>query len=313
VAVVLKGKAATYFGLQQCGSVWFCPVCSPRISAERRGELNRLLKWARREGLIPLLMTLTARHSYSDALAALTNGVKGAKKRLHQSRTWRNLPVVGHVTATELPCGRNGWHLHFHILLLVAAPSEAAAIGMVEDCRSAWELALTHEGLACNDRGFDLRGAAEAGTYVAKWGAAEELALSGEKLADPADSTKGRTPWQLLAIIAGEIEDTLFSPQQATARWLEYARVFKGRRQLVWSKGLKTKAGINERTDKEIVDGAEASDLHEPNQEIGRMTIPEWRAVVRRGLRLRLLEAVEAEGKKGFLAVLSHIRERSRI
>lgn len=303
VAVVLKGKAAAFFGLQQCGSVWFCPVCSPRIGAERRNELNRLLKWARRQGLIPILMTLTARHTRDDALVTLTEGVKGAKKRLHQSKIWRALPIAGHVTATELPCGRNGWHLHFHVLILVAAPTEAVAIAITERCRDAWASALSHEGLECNEHGFDLRGAAEAGDYVAKWGAAEELALSGEKLADVADADKGRTPWQLLAIATGLIEDLIFSAAHARAKWLEYAHVFKGRRQLVWSPGLKAKAGISERTDEEIAAATEASELHEPGQEIGRLTREEWRAVVRKGLRMTLLEAVERDGRKGFYLI----------
>lgn len=308
VAVVLKGKAAAFFGLQQCGSVWFCPICSPRISAERRDELNRLLKWARRQGLIPILMTLTARHTRDDALAALTERVKGAKKGLHQSRIWRSLPIAGHVTATELPCGRNGWHLHFHVLVLLVAPSEAVALAMMEPCRHAWLSALSHHGLECNAHGFDLRGAAEAGDYVAKWGAAEELALSGEKLADVTEADKGRTPWQLLAISAGLIEDSIFSKGQARAKWLEYAHVFKGRRQLVWSRGLKAKAGITERTDEDIAAAAEEAALHEPSQEIGRLNRDEWRTLVRKGLRVPLLEAVEADGVLGFSRILAQIR-----
>lgn len=179
---------------------------------------------------------------------------------------------------------------------------------MLGPCRTAWERALRKEGLECNDHGFDVRGAAAAGDYVAKWGAAEELALSGEKLASATSRDKGRTPWQLLAIAAGLVDDAVFSSSQARARWLEYAQVFKGRRQLVWSRGLKSKAGIADRTDEEIAAAAEAAEVHEPGEEMGRMTAREWRSIVRAGLRVALLEAVESERRAGFERIMAMIR-----
>jgi hypothetical protein len=122
------------------------------------------------------------------------------------------------------------------------------------------------------------------------------------------EADKGRTPWHLLAISAGLIEDSIFSKGQARAKWLEYAHVFKGRRQLVWSRGLKAKAGIAERTDEEVAAAAEEAALHEPRQEIGRLNRDEWRTLVRKGLRMELLESVEQEGCHGFERVLAMIK-----
>ena len=297
------GRASVQ-GLQQCGSVWHCPCCSPRISAGRRDELNALLKWARQQRLMPLLLTLTGRHRRQDTLARLIVGMKGAKQRLHQGRDWRAVSgqIAGHVTATELSYGRHGWHLHFHTLLLVSAVGEQQALSLFHGLRTAWEKALGKEGLDCNDHGFDIQGAARAGDYIAKWGAAEELALSGEK--KPRNGQKGRTIWELLAIAGGK-PDALLSQEEASALWADYARLFKGRRQLTWSRGLKAQAGLNDKSDEELL--AEADQLElltSGSTEIGRLTAAEWRAVLRANLRCALLEAVETEGRPGLLSIV---------
>lgn len=301
VAVVKTAAGARFSGLQVCGSVWHCPLCSRVVSATRRDEMNRLLRWARTRGFVPLLLTLTGRHRRADPLPQLLEGMKSAKKRFHQSRDWRAIKgqIGGHVTATELTHGRNGWHLHYHALLLVDAADEEAAKALLQGLRTVWERALAREGLDCNSHGFDLQGASHAGDYVAKWGAAEELTLSGSKKSR--DRDKGRTVWELLAEAAEG--DAI-----AAARWREYALAFKGRRQLVWSRGLKAMAGIKERTDEEIAAAAEAASIHEPSQEIGRLSAFEWRSIVRAGLRVAMLEAVERQGKTGFQRILALIR-----
>lgn len=305
-----KDGRASFQGLQQCGSIWHCPCCSPRISAGRRDELNKLLKWGRHRRLVPVLLTLTGRHRIHDSLSRLLDAMKGAKKRLHQSRDWRELAETaeGHVTATELNRGsQNGWHVHFHTLLLIRATSEGEALYLFQGLRGVWERALAKEGLDCNDHGFDVQGAASAGDYIAKWGAAEELALSCAKKAR--DTDKGRTVWELLSIAGGR-PDAQTSQDQAAALWQEYARLFKGRRQLVWSRGLKARAGIKDRTDEEIAAEAEQLELLAPGTtEIGRLSAAEWRAVLRAGLRCRILEAVEADGAAGLCRVMSQLME----
>ena len=286
VAVHLVGGKACVTGLQQCGSVWHCPVCSRIISAERRDELNCLLAWARRQELMPVMLTLTGRHRRTDTLSRLMSGMKGAKRRLHQSRGWRDVVghITGHVTATEITHGQHGWHLHFHmILLLDDRGTDRALYGLRED----WERALQREGLDCNDHGFDLQDASRAGDYVAKWGAAEELTLSGCKVSK---GDKGRTPWQLLVDAEADT---------AAARlWQEYGCAFKGRRQLVWSRGLKAAARIDEKSDAEIIE-SERPDMSGDSTEIARLTAAQWRSICRIGLRTELIEAAERQGRAG--------------
>ena len=75
-------------------------------------------------------------------------------------------------------------------------------------------------------RSFDVRGAAAAGEYLTKWGAAEELTLGAEKVGQ----AKGRTPWQLLR--DSRTADTDKEQKHAAARWYEFIQAFEGVHQL---------------------------------------------------------------------------------
>ncbi len=271
-----------FSGLQTCGSVWACPCCSHTISDSRRQELNDLLAWARSQGYVPVLMSLTARHTKAHKLPDLLNSLKNAKKRLCQRREWRALPLIGSVTATEVTGGgTHGWHPHFHTLMLIEATTEAEAIEFVERLRAPWLSCLRAFGLDGAGAAFDVQGAASAGNYVGKWGAAEELALGERK-----KGRHGRTPFQLLHD-ASETGDTL-----ASELFVEYAKTFKGRRQLVWSRGLKELAGIKERSDERLAEDEVRRAEAEANEMVmGTFDKAEWKTI--RPSRAQILQAAE--------------------
>jgi len=281
---------ASFAGLQTCGSVWHCPCCGQRISETRRGELNDLLAWAREAGLKPVMVTLTARHGVRDDLWAQLDAMKRAKQRLRQRREWRriNHQIAGTVTATELTHGANGWHTHFHEILLIEAPSEAEALDLLAGLGRVWRACLLGVGLSGGRAAWQAQGAAAAGRYVGKWGAAEELALGGAK----AGRGKGRTPMQLLS--AAQAGD-----EEAADLWRTYARVFKGRRQLVWSPGLKDRAGIQETTDAAAAEN-ESQDDAEEVKPILNIEHRDWTGrpgrLGARHRRARLLDAAETGG-----------------
>ena len=111
--------------------------------------------------------------------------------------------------------------------------------------------------------GWDIRSGDEAGRYMAKWGAAEEITLSRHK---QGRGRTGRTPAQLLAASCDE------GDKAAGHLWAEYAQVFHGRRQLVWSRGLKALAGVGE-----VDDHDAAQDQQQDDQtETARANIPTW-------------------------------------
>lgn len=280
-------------GVQTCGSVWICPVCSATVSELRRRELNALLHWGRESGYHPVMLTLTARHARDDDLGEQLNGMKKAKQRLARHRAYAELrpSLVGHVTATELTGGgANGWHVHFHQILLLRADNEADAIQKMEALRAPWLASLNAEKLTGTDAAFQVQGATAAGNYVTKWGAAEELALGGKK-----SGRAGRTPFQLLAAFAdGE--------ERAGMLFAEFARHFKGRRQLVWSPGLKRLANIDEVTDEQAAEEeALRAEAASADEVLRNYTPNEWRKV--RPHRSELLRLAELQGASGVAAI----------
>lgn len=277
------GKAG-FDGLKTCASVWCCPCCSPRISARRKDELDVLLSGARASGLAVVMLTLTARHDRQMKLAPFLDALKGAKRRFRQRREWRGLkPVfVGSVTATEVTHGRNGWHPHFHEIAVLDCPP-AAALSLIEGLRAAWLACLHGVGLSGNEAAFQVQSAQAAGAYVAKFGAAEELALQGEKRG----RNGSRGVWQLL-------DDARDGCARSAAIWREYALAFRGRRQLVWSPGLKARFGVGETSDDEA---AAEVDPAPPAAEVLRAWAgagDRWRSARRR--RVALVQAAEAGG-----------------
>jgi hypothetical protein len=301
-----KGKDATtrasFEGLQTCGSVWHCPMCAARVSETRRGELNQMLAWAREQGHAPFLVTLTARHGIDDLLPVLLDQIKQAKQKFHQHRAWKRLKrhIVGHVTATEVTGGgKNGWHPHYHILLIVrdaeSTKGNLALLEALEGLGDPWRASLRGVGLDGGGAAYDIQDATAAGSYVAKWGAAEEMSLSTAKKGH----SENRTPPQLLAASCDEQD------KRAGQLWAEYARTFKGRRQLVWSRGLKAMADIGEVSDEEAA-ANETQDDQQDAGEAGNIDAAEWNGGVRRRRGL-VLNAAEDRGAEGVADVVAAV------
>ena len=172
------------------------------------------------------------------------------------------------------------------------AGSQAEALDLVEKLREPWLASLRAEGLDGSGAAFQVQGATAAGNYVGKWGAAEELALSGKK-----SGRAGRSPFQLLADYADQ------NDARAGALFAEFAGVFKGRRQLVWSPGLKKLAGIDEVSDEQAAeDAVRMADESKHDERVGHFTPKGW-SVVRRH-RAALLKFAELAGAAGVDAVV---------
>lgn len=290
-------NSAHYGGLQTCGSVWNCPVCSSRVSERRRELLTRAVEACRELGGQVFLATYTFSHGRSDRLSASLESFLTAQRSMAGNRPYRramaSYGVVGSVKALEVTWGTsNGWHPHAHVLLF--APAEIDVAALEEELYRAWLPAALRQGLTMTRaRGVKVQstfGAVE--DYIAKWGhaptrrlwgAEDELTKGHSKRAHRDElAGSGYSPFDLLRWLA----DT---GESAPARlFREYAGVFKGRQQLTWSPGLASWLGVADdagKSDEEI-----AGEVREDAVLLATLTPAEWRAVRSTNQRGQLLE-----------------------
>lgn len=279
---VMHGQSRSWFtGLQVCGSVWSCPCCSDRISQRRREEANLALAYARQNKLQIYMITMTASHQLGDDLAALKVAMTDAWRKMQRRRDWRDLKVniVGTIRALEVTYGANGWHPHFHMIVIAKSKIK----GRLEAMSDAWLKSLDSVGLSASaERGWDVQNADKAGSYLAKFGAAEELTLAGKKRG----RRGSRTAFQLL-------EDYVVEGDKAAgALFRDFAIAFKGSQQLVWSQGLKDLVGVEELDDEEL-----AGDAEDDPELRGLIDYETWRGdrfAGRHGARERRVKILEA-------------------
>ena len=305
IDLVRRQDDARFVGVQTCGSVWVCPCCSARISEVRRRELQQLEEWAGSplRGLRLVMMTLTARHR-NRRLGDMVDRLAKAKRRMQNRKAWQRLredgTLFGTVSVREATHGEeHGWHPHYHVLCLVRAESDEVAQAALEPMRAAWLDCLRKEGLTGTaQRAFDLQNADAVSAYISKhgrseadrqeasearpaWGISEEMTLARTKKG----RAGGRSPWQIL-------RDAAAGCEASATLWQEYSRVMHGRRQQVWSNGLKEACGVLEVEDEEAAEGEEFTE--EQDELLATWPKASWNRLRHR--RGELLTAAETGG-----------------
>ena len=119
-----------YGGLITCGSVWVCPVCASKIAEHRRIDLKQALEKVPvvlRHGEVYHL-TLTAPHHMGESLQSLLDKMAQGRRLMLHRKPWKRFEresgLRGSIRALEVTHGHsNGWHVHFHVLLVCDVPS----------------------------------------------------------------------------------------------------------------------------------------------------------------------------------------------
>ena len=283
-------------GVQTCGSVWACPVCSEKVNAERRNELeNGIRAWIADGGSV-LLLTLTMSHRRGQHLHDLWDALSPAWNGVTSGAGWKadrlRFGIEGFVRVVETKHGQNGWHPHVHALLFLRdEPTPGQAWDLKHRLFGRWEHRLGKAGLRTAPRyGVDLRkvnDASEVADYLTKnqyetsaGGAAFEVTGSYAK----AEGKGGRTPFQLLAEFAATGDLDLLN------LWHEYEAASRGRRQLTWSQGLRDTLRLAaERTDQEIAEDGQGGDT------LARIDAQDFKRLAAWGLVPAMLEAAEQD------------------
>jgi len=288
-----SSKKAYFSGLMVCGSVWHCPVCAYRVSEERRKELHRsLMNWT--GGLV--MITYTASHHIGTPAAEMIEAVTDGVRRFKSGRFFNDARKVygwiGSAKALEITYGDNGWHPHVHELVFMNSVLGDDALDKLEMAlRLHWVEILGSRGyLASTERGLVLQTAdKDLADYVAKWGHEPSIdnpnfkdrwTLDKEmtKSAVKKGKKRGRTPTQLLT-------DYVNGDFQSGELWREYALSMKGKRQLVWSRGMRELLRLGlEKSDEEI-----ATEIPDDTTVYATLNIEQWRQILRHDLRGEIL------------------------
>ena len=255
------------------------------------------------------LLTLTVPHTRFDALEGLLErqgkALQGFLRDRKVKEVFKEMGYIGQIRGYETTHGRkgtnNGWHPHFHFLQFVMVKGDAAQL---MDWKTRlylrWDAYCQKAGLGSPSfqHGIDLRDGSFANNYVAKWGLEDEMTKGHIKKG----KAGGETPFDLLRAVLADKED-----KQAAALFAEFAKAFKGKRQLSWSNGLKAKFNLVEKNDEEL-----AAELEDNAELLGLISPDEWRDVLKVKARATVLELAAAAGwpaVKKFLAFIDGCRD----
>jgi hypothetical protein len=296
-----QGRRAGFGGVAACGSTWACPVCSAKVARRRVEEIQRLLEWNAARGGSVCLATLTASHRGGQSLEKLFTGMMKAWRVMTSGRNgthWCTLRKLlgcdGYVRVLETTWGDdNGWHVHYHILLVFdSLQSQSSMNNVSKVLYRLWAKGLASQGMTASPRrGVDVRVAIGTTASLDQLsGYLTKLTFEAAGGRFKTGRHKGRTPFQILAdgLATGDARDL--------GLWLEWEQASKGRRQTVWTDGLKKRVGIGEVTDEQIATEEEGG------QSVLVLPRQSWRQV--RTDAIGLLEAAERGGTPGAMAWL---------
>jgi hypothetical protein len=295
VEIRSKEGSTYYCGLETCGNVWLCPVCSAKIHHRRADELRDALTTWEAHGHAASLVTITVPHDLGNRLSMLLAAERAAWKQVTAGAAWQRLKarlgIIGHVIALEFTWSdTNGWHPHYHVLIVHDERLDAAAIAAVHT--------HIHSRLAGCCRSYGLRrpnqlhavridanvSAAAAGAYIAKggdWSPAEEMTRGDLKTC----RTGSRTPLQILADYY-QTGDTCDRDL-----WREYSSATRGLAAVRWSRGLRAlmlgPTAEPERADQELA----AEDVN--GNLVVVISLPVWARIRLAGLEHAVLIAAE--------------------
>lgn len=299
VQVYQRDGVAHFANVQNCGSVHACPVCAPRIRQRRAMEIDKAVRLHLDAGGSAFFMTFTLPHDFGDALAPMLRSVANAFRRVVAGSGYvadkRDYSITGTIRASETTFGKAGAHPHLHVIFFCdrqLADREMRALHASLFFR--WSRGVESVGYRapliglCPIERVTMSG---LGAYVQKYVTTVEtdrrLGMEMTRHDLKAARRKGRTPFQVLRDFAdtGDCADLEL--------WREWERASHGTKSLTWSKGLKARFAVNEKTDEELAAETVGGEL------VVELTVDQWNLVTGEDAQLQVLEIAESEGAEG--------------
>jgi hypothetical protein len=303
-----SGKSAWYRNLQICASVWMCPVCAHRITEGRRVEVQQCLD---NINCRKILVTYTLRHSRDDVLSVVLEGLTEAYKAMWSGR-WQvsfkdDWGYLGAVKTIEVTHGKNGFHPHIHTILFLncSSSTEELETQLLSVLRVRWLHCLEMRGRDASWE-YGLKATAvysSVAEYVTKWGREPANAIGWNIASEVTKSpvkrahADGFTPLQMLYKAA-------LGEGRYRALWSVYATTFKGTPQVRISPLLREMAGL---TSASHSDGDLAGGSTVDSYLFASISHEDWRIVVRKGARGRLLDLAKVGDIEEFLSFMQSL------
>lgn len=303
--VRVQDGTAHYTNLQLCGSVWACPVCSAKVRQGRAEEIKAILSRHLRAGGGAYFGMFTLPHDFGDALEDVLDTTAQAFRRVLAGRGYtrdrETYGIVGTIRSCEITFGPNGAHPHIHPVILT---ERRLSTDELESLRGSlfgrWRSAVEGRGYRTPDPRFStltsIRSDKDVADYVAKVeGVDRRVALEvtrsdmkkgRESASRGTGKARHRTAFQVLEDFAatGDADDLDL--------WREYEKATKGRQAITFSRGLRARYGLEERTDEEI------NEAEVGGEDVFEVADDAWVALCKkRGAVVRVLELVETKGR----------------
>jgi Replication protein len=284
---IKKNDGGIYFsGLQTCGSVWVCPICSLKISQYRKMEVFKITAaMNRRPGVNSGQMVITLRHDKGDSLRTVKKILLKSWQKVQVQREYRELckkyKHLGDVRALEVKVSmRSGWHPHLHILMFAeSSPEDMEAFAnaiLKLYCRKNERAAMEgqyYKGIF-NEQDIE--------DYITKWQVSDELTMGNSKTGGKEKDSY--MPFDLLT-------DVQINTRWKIAKFREYAETMAGTRQLTFSKEVrKLREEMKIKEDEEIVREEQAA------EEMLAIDVPVWQKIAENWLQPHVLNEFENGG-----------------
>ena len=279
-------EKASYGNLIRCGSVWICPICARIVSEVRRDELLKVAEAWKLSNVFDVinakdfarldleankhklknkiyLVTFTVRHNRDDSLDGLRKGLIQAFNKLNGNtagrKLWAEFGKVFHIRGLEVTYGfANGWHPHFHVLVLSAYEhTDEELYDFKAKIGKEWQNCCVKSGLKkpTIEHGVDVRNGDYASSYINKFGEEIQCRGMGDKI--DLEMTKSHmknardkhrfSPFQML--------ENMDDVPMLRHKFIEYSHSFFGQAQLAYSHATRMKglAGLLDLDDEDIV------------------------------------------------------------
>lgn len=262
---IFPGGSMGWTWLVRCASVWFCPVCAPKVMSRRRQELQKGIEIFQRQNFYFAFVTLTIPHARDVPLIEYMEKLKSVLKEFRGGEAWdefkKRIGMRGYIRAQEVTCGKKtGWHPHYHELLVLEKKlTKAEQKELTDFLKKRWVQLCIKHGITPPEKerdhlrhGVDVRCGSDpiSQEYLAKTVSWELSSLTTKAARDD----KRFQPLALASMLT-DPEATEKEKKWAAHLWSEYMIGMYGRVAVYWSPGLKRFCGIPELSDAKLIEG----------------------------------------------------------